>query len=38
METVNEAIAKRKSIRSFADRKVEAVDRFDSGRIHYNHY
>ena len=55
-----EAIAKRKSIRSFADRKVEdenvklysgvvigypaedvdleAVDRFDASRIHYNHY
>ena len=33
-----EAIAKRKSIRSFVDRKVEAVDRFASGRIHYNHY
>ena len=55
-----EAIAKRKSIRSFADKKVEvenvkpysivgigypaadadleAVDRFDAGRIHYNKY
>jgi len=31
-----EAIAKRKSIRSFADKKVEAVDRFDASRIHYN--
>ena len=50
-----EAIAKRKSIRSFADRNVkpysivgvgypaedadlEAVDRFDATRIHYNKY
>ena len=55
-----EAIAKRKSIRSFADKKVEAenvkpysivgigypaedvdleaVDRFDAGRTHYNTY
>ena len=55
-----EAIAKRKSIRSFADKKVEvekvqpysivdigypaedadleAVDRFDASRIHYNKY
>ena len=33
-----EAIAKRKSIRSFADKMVESVDRFDATRIHYNHY
>ena len=55
-----EAIAKRKSILSFGDKKVEsenvkpysivgigypaedadleAVDRFDAGRIHYNKY
>ena len=49
------AIAKRKSIRSFTDRKVkpysivgigypaedadlEAVDRYDASRIHYNSY
>ena len=45
METVNEAIEKRKPIRSFADKKVEAedayldaVDRFDASWIHYNTY
>ena len=36
METVKEAIARRKSALSFMCKKVEVMDRFDATRIHYN--